>query len=90
MAFNGHQHDADTIDDDDQDGTPTKQSRSDNEGPAHWTAEPDYEAVGPAGRAAAATGQTSSSRPRQRSDSVKKTRPRMYYILQEEWAACIC
>lgn len=84
MAFNGHQHDADTIDDDDdQDGTPTKQPRSDTEGLAYWKAEPDDEAVGPAGRAAAAAGRASSSRVRQRSDSVKKTRPRTYYILQE-------
>lgn len=82
MAFNGHQHDADTIDDD-LDGTPSKQPRSDTECPAYWTAEPDDEAIGPAGRATAAAGQTSSSRARQRSDSVKKTRPRMYYILQE-------
>lgn len=84
MAFNGHQHDADTIDDDDdQDGTPTKQPCSDTGGPAYWRAEPDDEAVGPAGRAAAAGGRTSSSRARQRSDSVKKTRPRTYCILQE-------
>lgn len=85
MAFNGHQHDAETIDDDDsQDGTPTKQPRSGTEGPAYWRAEPNDEAVGSAGRAAAAAGgRTSSSRARQRSDSVKKTRPRTYYILQE-------
>lgn len=83
MAFNGHQHDVDTIDDD-QDGTPTKQPRSETEGPAYRTAEPDDEAVGLAGRAAAAVGRTSSSRARQRSDSMKRTRPRTYYILQEE------
>lgn len=82
MAFNGHQHFVGTIDDN-QDGTATKQQRSDTEGPAYWTAEPDDEAVGPAGRALAA-GQTSSSRARQRSDSAKKTRPRMSYILHEE------
>lgn len=76
MAFNGHQHDADTIGDDDgQDGTPTKQPCSDTGGPANWRAEPNDEAVGPAGRASAAGGRTSSSRARQRSDSVKKTRP---------------
>lgn len=87
MAFNGHQHDVDTIDnranDDEQDGTPTKLSRSDTEGPVDPRAEPDNEPVGPAGRVAGASGRTSSSRARQRSDSVKKTRPRMYPVFQE-------
>lgn len=84
MAFNGHQHDNENIDDDD--GTPTKQPRSDTERPVYFKADPDNEAVGPAGRVAA--GRIPSSRARHRSDSVKKTRPRRCYTLRE-WDVCI-
>ena len=73
MALNGHQHDDDTVDEDE---TPTKQPRSGDEVPAgYFRNEPNNEAATTAGRAASDR-RTSNSTARQRTDSVKKTRPR--------------
>lgn len=83
MAFNGYQRVAHTTDDN-PDGMLTKQPSSDTEGSAYLTAEPSNEAVEPGRIAFAAAGQTSSTRARQRSDSVKKTRPRMSYVLPKK------
>ncbi|XP_069016852.1 pantothenate kinase 2, mitochondrial isoform X2 [Embiotoca jacksoni] len=71
MAFNGHQRDDDTIDEDE---TPSKQPRSNKEMPGCFRNEPGDEAAAPAGRSASDRG-TSNSTARHRSDSVKKTRP---------------
>lgn len=65
MAFNGFQRS------DDEDDTPTKQPRSCKEMPAHCAGEANNEAA-----ASGRTERTSGSRPRQRADSAKKSRPR--------------
>lgn len=72
MAFNGHQRDDDTVEEDE---TPTKQPRSNKEMPGCVRNEPNNEAAAPAGRAASER-RTSNSTTRHRKDSVKKTRPR--------------
>lgn len=72
MAFNGHQRDDETTDEDE---TPTKQPRSAKEMPGYFRNEPNNEAAAPAGRATNDR-RTSNSTARHRSDSVKKTRPR--------------
>lgn len=71
MAFNGHRRDDETTDEDE---TPTKQPRSVKEMSAPLRSEPN-EAAAPAGRAPSHR-RTSNSTARQRSDSVKKARPR--------------
>lgn len=65
MAYNGHQRDDESTEDE----TPTKQPRPDA------PEVPNNEASASAGRAASDR-PTSNSTPRQRIDSVKKTRPR--------------
>lgn len=67
MAFNGHQRDDETTDEDE---TPTKQPRS-----GYFRNEPNNEAAAAATRATSDR-RTSNSTARHRSDSVKKTRPR--------------
>ncbi|XP_023148134.1 pantothenate kinase 2, mitochondrial isoform X2 [Amphiprion ocellaris] len=71
MAFNGHQRDDDTVDEDE---TPTKQPRSNKEMPGYFRSEPGSEAAAPAGRATPDR-RSSNATARHRSDSVKKTRP---------------
>ncbi len=72
MAFNGHQRDDESIDEDE---TPTKQPRSNKEMPGYFSNEPNNEASSSAGRSTADR-RTANSTARQRVDSVKKTRPR--------------
>ncbi|CAG5866843.1 unnamed protein product [Menidia menidia] len=71
MAFNGHQRDGDTVDEDE---TPSKQPRSNKEMPGHFRNDPKNEASAPAGKATPER-RTSNSTTRHRKDSVKKTRP---------------
>ncbi|XP_041827540.1 pantothenate kinase 2, mitochondrial isoform X2 [Melanotaenia boesemani] len=71
MAFNGHQRDDDTVDEDE---TPTKQPRSNKEMPGYFRNDPQNEAGASAGRATSER-RTSNSTARHRKDSVKKTRP---------------
>lgn len=71
MAFNGHQRDDESIDEDE---TPTKQLRSNKEMPGYFSEESNNEAAASADRTA--SDRTSSSTARHRVDSVKKTRPR--------------
>lgn len=71
MAFNGHQRDDDSIDEDE---TPTKQPRSNKEMPSYLGDQPNNEASDSAGRTA--SDRTASLTRRLRVDSVKKTRPR--------------
>lgn len=72
MAFNGHQRDDDAVDEDE---TPKKQPRSNQEMPGSVRNEAKNEA---GARAATATSErrTSNATTRHRIDSVKKTRPR--------------
>ncbi|XP_028250878.1 pantothenate kinase 2, mitochondrial isoform X2 [Parambassis ranga] len=73
MAFNGHQREDDNSIDEDE--TPSKQLRSNNETPpGHFRNEPNNEAAAPAGRATSDR-RTSNSTTRHRHDSMKKTRP---------------
>lgn len=71
MAFNGHQRDDESIDEDE---TPTKQPRSNKEMPSYPGDQPNNEASASAGRTA--SDRTAGSTRRHRVDSVKKTRPR--------------
>ncbi|XP_047467713.1 pantothenate kinase 2, mitochondrial isoform X2 [Mugil cephalus] len=71
MAFNGHQCEDGSVDEDE---TPSKQPRSDKEMPGYFRNEPNNEAAAPAGRAAADR-RSSNATSRHRKDSVKKTRP---------------
>lgn len=71
MAFNGHQRDDGSIDEDE---TPTKQPWSNKEMPGYFEDQPNNEASDSAGRTA--SDRTASSTRRHRVDSAKKTRPR--------------
>ncbi|XP_032366952.1 pantothenate kinase 3 isoform X2 [Etheostoma spectabile] len=71
MAFNGHQRDDESINEDE---TPTEQPQSNKEMPGCFSNDPNNEAAASAGRATSDR-RTSYSTARQRSDSVKKTRP---------------
>ena len=77
MAFNGHQRDDETTDEDE---TPTKHPRSAKEMPGCFRSDPNNEAAAAAERATFDR-RTSNSTARIRSDSVKKTRPRKVFSL---------